>query len=106
MTEAAPTIHPARYAKGKVVFDCPSDGSGYKTRAMRLAVAFGARWSRRSGYVMSPGRAAAALDHWQRGYDANTRMFTHDKRKTAELLIPPCTPRDKLREEIANTGDC
>lgn len=86
----APTIAPARYAKGKVVMHCPSDSSGYKTRAANLAEAFGGRWVGRSnGYVMAPGRAAAALDHWQRGFDAHVRMFTHDKRKTAELLIPP-----------------
>jgi hypothetical protein len=85
----APTIQPTRRVKGKVRFDCPPDGTGYKTRAMRLAEAFGARYSHRSGYVMSPGRAAAALDHWERGFDADTRIFTHDKRKTADLLIPP-----------------
>lgn len=88
--ETTPIVVPARYAKGKSEMHCPSDGSGYKTRAARLATAFGGRWVGRSGaYVMAPSRAAAALDHWQRGYDAHTRMFTSDKRKTAELLIPP-----------------
>lgn len=81
---------PARYVKGKVVMNCPSDGTGCKTRAARLAEAFGGRYVNRShGYVMAPGRAAAALDHWERGYDAHTRMFVYDKRKTPELLIPP-----------------
>lgn len=85
-----PTIAPARYAKGKVVMTCPSDGSGYKTRAARLAEAHGGRWVGRShGYVMAPGSAAKALDLWQRGFDAHTRMFAHDKRRTRELLIPP-----------------
>lgn len=86
--EQAPTIQPARYAKGKVVFVCPRDGSGMKTRAMRLAEAFGARWSGRSGYTMSPLGADKALDHWQRGFDAHIRMFASDKRRVKELLIP------------------
>lgn len=90
MTDGTPSVAPAHHAKDKVVMHCPSDGSGYKTRAARLAEAFGGRWVNRShGYVMAPGRAAAALEHWHRGFDAHTRMFTSDKRKTAELLIPP-----------------
>lgn len=98
-TENTPTITPARCAKGKVVMHCPTDGSGYKTRAARLAEAFGGRWVHRShGYVMAPSRAAEVLRLWGINWDAHTRMFTYDKRKTAELLIPPKTygidPRD------------
>ena len=87
--ETAPTIFPARYAKGKVVMCCPSS-NGLKSRAACLAEAFGGRWVNRShGYVMSPTSAAKALDYWQRGFDAHIRMFTSDKRRAAELLIPP-----------------
>lgn len=86
----APTIGPARYAKGKPVMHCPSDGLGMKTRAARLAEAFGGKWvSRSCGYVMAPGRAKEALRLWELGYDAHTRMFASDKRRTAELLIAP-----------------
>ena len=88
--EPAPTISPARYAKGKVVMYCPSNDSGLKTRAMCLAEAFGGRYVHRShGYVMAPGSAAKALDHWQRGYDAHIRMFASDRKRGKELLIPP-----------------
>lgn len=88
-SEKRPTILPARYAKGKVVMQCPSNDTGTKTRAMRLAEAFGGRWVHRSaGYMMSPSRAAAALEAWDAGTDAEIRMFAHDKRKTKELLIP------------------
>lgn len=90
MTEKAPTTSPARYAKGKVVMTCPSDGSGWKTRAMRLAEAHGGRYVNRShGYVMAPSSAAKALELWHRGFDAHTRMFATDKRRTKDLLIPP-----------------
>lgn len=89
MTEQAPTFAEARYVKGKVVMCCPPDSSGYKTRAMRLAAAHGARWSRRSGYVMSPTSAAKAVALWHAGYDAYIRVFTSDKRRAKELLIPP-----------------
>lgn len=90
MTEQEPRIVKAQYAKGRVVMICPSDGSGQKTRAARLAEAFGGRWVNRSrGYNMSPKRAESALQHWREGYDAYIRMFTYDKRRPAELLIPP-----------------
>lgn len=88
--EETPTVVAARYSKGRVIMRCPSDGSGLKTRAARLAGAFGGRWVNRSGgFNMSPKRAAEALAHWQAGYDAYIRMFTYDKRRAAELLIPP-----------------
>lgn len=87
--EIEPTISPARYAKGRVIMHCPSDGSKMKTRAMRLAEAFGGKWVHRShGYNMSPAGAAKALDHWRNGFDAHIRMFASDKRRAAELLIP------------------
>lgn len=90
MNEEAPTIWTARYSKGRVIMCCPSDGSGLKTRAMCLAEAFGGKYVHRSGgYNMAPGRAQEALRLWHLGYDANIRMFAHDKRRTAELLIPP-----------------
>ena len=90
MPEEAPTIAPARYAKGKMVMHCPSNGTGNKSRAACLAEAFGGRWVNRShGYVLSPSGAAKALDHWKRGFDAHIRMFASDKRRAIDLLIPP-----------------
>lgn len=64
MTEPGFTIHPARYAgryngKPQVAVHCVSDGSGYKTRAMRLCSALNGRWSgRERAYIMSPAKAA------------------------------------------------
>lgn len=69
MSDLAPTFNQARYAKGKIAVHCPSDGSGYKTRAMRLADAHGGRWSNREkAYIMSP---AAALKV-KRAYEADS----------------------------------
>jgi uncharacterized glyoxalase superfamily protein PhnB len=38
---------------------------------------------------MSASGAAKALDFWQRGFDAHTRMFASGKRRVKDLLIPP-----------------
>lgn len=52
------TITPARYAKGKYVVRCPSDGSGFKTNAARIVERLGGRYVRRDeGYQMSLTRA-------------------------------------------------
>jgi hypothetical protein len=52
------TITPARYAKGMMALRCQSDGSGYKTQAMRLAEQVKGRWSNRCGaYILSPAKA-------------------------------------------------
>jgi hypothetical protein len=66
----APRVELYRYAKGKVVLIAKSD-DGWKTRAARLAEAFGGRWVHRAGgYVMSPNRAQRAVDAWHAGLDA------------------------------------
>lgn len=68
------TITPARYAKGKMLIRCPSDGSGMKTRAMCLASAkgIGGRWTNRSGgYVVSKPAAERFQRLYAEGYDAS-----------------------------------
>lgn len=66
-----PTLTPARYCKGKVTAHCPSDGTDYKTRAMRLAEALGGRLvGRAGGYNMSPRRGAELLAKHAAGWDA------------------------------------
>lgn len=67
----APRVSPARYAKGKVAVHCPSDGSGIKTRAARLASAFNCRWSNREkAYIMSPINAQRVMTAYREGRDA------------------------------------
>ena len=69
--DPAPTFAPARYAKGKVLVQCPSNQTGSKTRAMRLASALSGKWSNRcKGYIMSPGGAAKLKAHYEAGRDA------------------------------------
>jgi len=68
------TIGRARYAKGKMVIVCRSDGSGMKTRAMCLASAkgIGGRWSNRCrGYVVSPSAAERFRKLYAEGWDAS-----------------------------------
>jgi hypothetical protein len=68
--DLAPNFSPARYAKGKVVVQCPSK-DGYKTRAARLAAALPGYWSNRSkGYIMSPTAAAKLKALYAAGKDA------------------------------------
>jgi hypothetical protein len=70
-----------RYAKGKVCVRTPSDGSGWKTRAARLAEALGGRWTHRAGgYLMTSRRAEVFALKYAQGWDANG--FTGE-------LIPP-----------------
>ncbi len=48
----------ARYAKGKKIIQCESDGSGYKTSEMLLAERIGGKWVHRSrGYTVSSRQA-------------------------------------------------
>lgn len=52
------SITPARYAKGKFVVSTPSDGSGFKTRAMFLVERLGGRWVHRDhGYQVTARQA-------------------------------------------------
>lgn len=62
-TNPAYTIAPARYAgrwngKPQMAVRCISDGSGWKTRAMRICDELKARYSNReNAYIMSPTKA-------------------------------------------------
>lgn len=59
-----------RYAKGKMLIQTVSDGTGMKTRADWLASALG-RWvSRSKGYVMSPAAAAKFSMLYAAGFSA------------------------------------
>ena len=53
------TIHPARYAKGKMAIHCKPDGTGWKTlAALVISRMPGTRWSNREhAYICSPSRA-------------------------------------------------
>jgi len=71
--DLAPVITPARYAKGCVSVRCPSDGSGFKTRAMRLAEHVKGRWSNREkAYVMSDAKGRRLVDLFNAGRDASS----------------------------------
>lgn len=72
-------IGKAKYAKGKMQIQCMSDGTGMKTRAMRLAEAkgIGGRWTNRSkSYIVSPTAAAKFEKMFAEGCDANS--FTRE----------------------------
>jgi hypothetical protein len=66
-------IDPARYAKGKVIVQTPSD-TGWKTRAGRLAdtIARGNYTNREKGYVMSPSQAEKFQKLFAEGWDASS----------------------------------
>lgn len=67
-----PVFAPARYAKGKIAVRCPPNGSGWKTRAARIASAVSSRYSgRESAYIMSPGAAAKVKAMYEAGSDAD-----------------------------------
>jgi hypothetical protein len=74
------TIQPARYAKGRhgagmCCIICTPNGSGYKTRAMRLAEArgVGGRFSHREGgYIVSQTAAGTFRKLYNAGWDADS----------------------------------
>lgn len=67
----APLVAPAKYAKNMMAVYCPSDGTGYKTRAMYLACHLPHRYSHREhAYIMSRKAAAQLLKLFAGGYDA------------------------------------
>lgn len=68
---AAYAIAPARYAKGKMVIRPVADGSGYKTRAARLASTFGKWVNRSGGYTVSAAAARRFERLYYEGYDAS-----------------------------------
>jgi|SRR5476651_337079 len=70
-------IDPARYAKGKVIVQTPSD-TGWKTRAARLAdaIARGNYTNREHGYVMSPSQAEKFQKLFFAGWDASSLTRT------------------------------
>lgn len=76
MTEPGMTFQQARYAgrqngKPQVAIVCQPDGSGNKTRAMRLCSALRARWSNRErAYIASPAKAAKIKALFESGRDA------------------------------------
>lgn len=99
----APTIHENKRRNGKpmIVARCPSDGSGYKTRAARLAEALHGRWShRQGGYVMSRRGADRLVAYYRDGWDASYISAT---------LQPPPTPYEQrvraLEAEGMTTSD-
>jgi hypothetical protein len=72
-TPAPYMIAPARYARGQVLITCTPDGSGWKTRAMRLAGdGLRGRFSgREHGYIVSPSKAAKFERLYALGWDAS-----------------------------------
>jgi hypothetical protein len=75
------TVHPAAYAKGKLLVRCPSS-DGFKTRAARLiGDGLKGRWTNReSGYLASPARVEKFKRLYAEGWDGS---FI-----TGELLPP------------------
>lgn len=71
-TADAYSIHPARYAKGKLIIRTPSR-DGYKTRAERIAGdGLGLSYAHRSGgYTASPSQAERFERLYLAGFDAS-----------------------------------
>lgn len=66
-----PIVGNARYARGKAAVHCPSNGSGNKTRAMRLCAAVASRYTNRErAYIMSHAAAKRIVDAYNAGKDA------------------------------------
>lgn len=71
--DPAPIICKARYAKNQMAVHCPSNGTGWKTRAMRLAdaIANGRYSGREHAYIMSQPAAKRFTKLYAEGWDAS-----------------------------------
>lgn len=66
------TVTPARYAKNMMAVHCPSDGSGWKTRAHYLCCALRGRYSgRENAYILSPTKARRFEHLYRQGWNAS-----------------------------------
>ena len=84
------TINDARYAKGKKLIVCSSDGSGFKTRTQALAQSVGGRYVKRSkGYMVSPAAAIKFERLYAAGFCANIRMFNDSEAASFYRLNDP-----------------
>lgn len=88
------TVAKARYAKAMMVIQCASkaDGSGFKTRAHRLAEYFGRRYTNREkGYLMSRRAVGRFKEAYAEGQDVNLVTGKLDGKK-----INPGPERERL----------
>lgn len=76
-------IKPARYAKRQMAVHCAENGSGFKTRAMRLCDYLNGRWSNRErAYIMSATKADRLKRLHAAGFDAtfiDSRLISPDE---------------------------
>lgn len=85
-------VSDARYAKGMKLVECKSDGSGWKTRAMRLCDAMKGRYTgRENGYIMSPTKAMRFMkllaEGWDAGYLGGIRPPEREHRESVECAV-------------------
>lgn len=79
------TVHKARYSKGMMAVHCQSDGTGFKTPAMRLCDALTNRYSHReNAYIMPKSKADSLPNLMQAGWSA-----TLGYGRTPPQLVPP-----------------
>lgn len=94
---------PARYAKGKMSIQIQKDernATGFKGAADRLLDVLNARYSRRSGYMLSPSRAVQWRDLFITGWDAETDLRGCYGCKTAPLLESPDGRKMPLKDAL------
>lgn len=73
-----PIVRRARYAKNMALVLCPSDGSGFRTRASFLCEAIKGRYSNREkGWIMSPRKMLKVMRAWTIGHLRIREMYEH-----------------------------
>jgi len=84
MTESMPIVKQARYAKGMALVICPSNGSGWRTRASFLCEKVNGRYSNREGgWIMSPRKMQKVLRAWTLGTIRERRLVNKECEVTA-----------------------
>lgn len=95
---------PAR-AKGKMSIDLTRENSdGFKGVAHRLLDALNARWSRQSGYVLSPTRATQWRALFVAGWDAEFDFRGAYGHRTPPMLESPDGRKVTLAEAVKEVG--
>lgn len=93
---------PYRYAPGKMALQIPSNGTGYKQRAHRLAEAIGFRWvGRARGYVGSTTQVDRLRRLHAAGWDSHLMLWAREDYSAHRTDLPEPWMKRRARLWIA-----
>lgn len=96
------TASPYRYAAGKMSVQLPTNGTGYKQRAHRLAEAIGFRWvGRARAYIGSSHQVDRLQRLYAAGWDAHLMLWAREDYRASRTDLPEPWMKRRARLWIA-----